>query len=104
MHFVPVGPTETMIREVSYARPDARREMKAARYLNWRVNRRVNAEDTALIRRVQQGMASTCYRPGPLGRSEVCLRSFAKKLRRLIPEARLDSPPLPGWSRLANAR
>ena len=75
-----------------------RREMKAARYLNWRINRRVNAEDTALIRRVQQGMGSSLYRPGPLGASEVCLRSFATKLRRLIPEARLDRPPPPGWS------
>ena len=93
MHFVPVGPTETLIREVSYALPDARREMKAARYLNWRINRRVNEEDTALIRRVQQGMGSSFYRPGPLGESEVCLRSFAQKLRRIIPEVRLDAPP-----------
>jgi phenylpropionate dioxygenase-like ring-hydroxylating dioxygenase large terminal subunit len=98
MHFVPVSPTETLIREVSYALPDDRREMRAARYLNWRINRRVNQEDTALIRRVQQGMASSHYRPGPLGRSEVCLRSFAQKLRRLIPEARLETPPAPGWS------
>ena len=98
MHFVPVGPTETMIREISYALPDPRREMKAARYLNWRINRRVNAEDTALIRRVQQGMGSRLYRPGPLGTSEVCLRSFAAKVRRLIPEARLETPPPPGWS------
>ena len=104
MHFVPVGPTETLIREVSYGLPDARREMKAARYLNWRINRRVNAEDTALIRRVQQGMGSSLYRPGPLGESEVCLRSFAAKLRGLIPEARRDSPPPPGWSRQAAAR
>jgi len=103
MHFVPVGPTQTMIREISYARPGASREMKAARYLNWRINRRVNDEDTALIRRVQQGMASDLYTPGPLGRSEVCLRSFAKKLRRLIPEARLDAPPPPGWSGLPGA-
>jgi phenylpropionate dioxygenase-like ring-hydroxylating dioxygenase large terminal subunit len=103
MHFVPVGPTETLIREISYAAPDARREMKAARYLNWRINRRVNAEDTALIRRVQQGMASSLYTPGPLGRSEVCLRSFARKLRRIIPETRLDSPPPPGWSGLPSA-
>ena len=93
MHFVPVGPTETLIREVSYALPDGRREMKAARYLNWRINRRVNLEDTALIRRVQQGMGSSFYRPGPLGESEVCLRSFAQKLRRIIPEVRLDAPP-----------
>jgi phenylpropionate dioxygenase-like ring-hydroxylating dioxygenase large terminal subunit len=103
MHFVPVGPTQTLIREISYGRPGASREMKAARYLNWRINRRVNAEDTALIRRVQQGMGSTYYRPGPLGRSEVCLRSFAQKLRRLIPETRLDSPPPPGWSGLPGA-
>ncbi|HEV2815752.1 MAG TPA: aromatic ring-hydroxylating dioxygenase subunit alpha [Allosphingosinicella sp.] len=103
MHFVPVGPTETLIREISYAVPDDRREMKAARYLNWRINRRVNAEDTALIRRVQQGMASSRYTPGPLGKSEVCLRSFARKLRRLIPETRLDSPPPPGWSGLPSA-
>jgi len=100
MHFVPVSPTQTMIREISYARPDARREMKAARYLNWRINRQVNAEDTVLIRRVQQGMDSRLYTPGPLGRSEVCLRNFASKLRRLIPESRLDSPPAPGWSGL----
>jgi phenylpropionate dioxygenase-like ring-hydroxylating dioxygenase large terminal subunit len=93
MHFVPVGPTETVIREVSYALPDPRREMKAARYLNWRINRRVNEEDTALIRRVQQGMGSSFYTPGPLGKSEVCLRSFANKLRRIIPETRLGSPP-----------
>ena len=83
--------------------PGARREMKAARYLNWRINRQVNEEDTALIRRVQQGMASSRYTPGPLGRSEVCLRSFARKLRRLIPETRLASPPPPGWSGLPGA-
>jgi phenylpropionate dioxygenase-like ring-hydroxylating dioxygenase large terminal subunit len=103
MHFVPVGPTATMIREVSYALPGGSREMKAARYLNWRINRRVNEEDTALIRGVQRGMASSAYRPGPLGKSEVCLRSFARKLRRLIPETRLDSPPPPGWSGLPHA-
>jgi len=53
---------------------------------------------------VQLGMQSSRYVAGPLGTSEVCLRSFSRKLRQLIPEARLDSPPPPGWSRLANAR
>lgn len=99
MQFLPVSATETMIREISYALPDERREMKAARYLNWRINRRVNAEDTELIARVQAGMGSSHYVAGPLGTSEVCLRSFAQKLRRLIPEARLERAPLPGWSR-----
>lgn len=99
MQFLPVSPTETLIREIAYALPDERREMRAARYLNWRINRRVNAEDTVLIGRVQRGMESRSYEAGPLGASEVCLRSFAGKLRRLIPEARLPQPPAPGWSR-----
>jgi len=104
MQFLPVSATETVIREISYAVPDERREMRAARHLNWRINRRVNAEDTELIARVQRGMQSPTYRPGPLGTSEVCLRSFAQKLRKLIPEARLEAPPAAGWSRIANAR
>ena len=99
MQFLPVSATETVIREISYALPDKRREMKAVRYLNWRINRRVNEEDTVLIARVQEGMQSPSYVAGPLGTSEVCLRSFAQKLRQLIPEARLERPPLPGWSR-----
>ena len=77
MQWLPVSATTSVIREISYALPDDRREMKRARKLNWRINRRVNAEDTVLITRVQQGMESAAYEPGPLGTSEVCLRSFA---------------------------
>ena len=99
MQFLPVSATETVIREISYALPDDRREMRAARYLNWRINRRVNAEDTELITRVQLGMQSASYEAGPLGTSEVCLRSFARKLRNFIPQARLQQPPAPGWSK-----
>jgi phenylpropionate dioxygenase-like ring-hydroxylating dioxygenase large terminal subunit len=102
MQFLPVSATTSIIRYTSYALPDDRRENNAVRYLNWMINRRVNAEDTELITRVQLGMQSQSYKPGPLGTSEVCLRSFAKKLRRMIPEARLPEPPPPGWSRLAN--
>ncbi len=47
MQFIPVSATETMIREIAYVHPDPSREMNAARYLNWRINRQVNAEDTA---------------------------------------------------------
>jgi carnitine monooxygenase subunit len=98
MQFLPVSATSTMIREINYAIPDGRREMKVARQLNWRINRRVNAEDTALITRVQQGMASSSFTRGPLGESEVCLRSSCRRMRALIPEARLQSPPAAGWS------
>jgi phenylpropionate dioxygenase-like ring-hydroxylating dioxygenase large terminal subunit len=99
MQFLPIGPTETLIREIAYVHPDARREMRAARYLNWRINRRVNIEDKALIERVQAGMGSSSYTVGPLGDNEVCLKSFGRRMRTLIPESRLPRAPAPGWSR-----
>ena len=99
MQFLPVSATETVIREISYALPDDRREMKIARHLNWRINRQVNKEDTALIEGVQAGMTSSSYQAGPLGATEVCLRSFARKYRALMPVTRERQAPPPGWSR-----
>jgi carnitine monooxygenase subunit len=97
MQMIPLSPTETLVREIAYAHPDDRREMRAARYLNWRINRRVSLEDKALIERVQAGMGSRSYSPGPLGNNEVSLRSFARRMRELIPESRLDRAPDAGW-------
>jgi phenylpropionate dioxygenase-like ring-hydroxylating dioxygenase large terminal subunit len=71
--------------------------MHAARYLNWRINRRVSMEDKALIERVQTGMGSRSVSPGPLGKGEVALRSFARRMRDLIPESRLERAPRAGW-------
>jgi phenylpropionate dioxygenase-like ring-hydroxylating dioxygenase large terminal subunit len=93
MQFIPVSPTETLIREIAYVHPHASRELTAARYLNWRINRQVNAEDTSLIAGVQAGMSSSSYSSGPLSPKEVCLASFAKRMRSLIPEARLERAP-----------
>ena len=99
MQFLPISPTETLIREIAYVHPgeSSSRELRAARYLNWRINRRVSLEDKALIERVQSGMGSRSYTPGPLGRNEVALRSFARRMRDLIPESRLERAPGAGW-------
>lgn len=104
MQWLPTGPATCLIREISYVMPDApdyewRREMRAARYLNWRINRQVNAEDTALITRVQQGMASRSFSMGPLSDKEVCLKHFCHRMREIIPEARQEQQPAAGWSR-----
>ena len=98
MQFVPVSPTETTLRYINYGLSDDRREMRAARYLNWRINRLVNLEDKALIERVQDGMGSSSYTFGPLGQDEVCLRSFARRMRALFPECREPQAPPRGWS------
>ncbi len=97
MQSIPISPTRTIIREIAYVIPDSRREMRAVRYLNWRINRTVSLEDKALIERVQHGMASRSYTVGPLGDGEVSLLSFGRRLRELIPQARLHHAPRPGW-------
>ena len=92
MQFIPLEPGQTLLREISYALPDDRRAMKAARYLNWRVNRIVNIEDKDIIERTQAGLLSGVA-PGPIARDEIGLRHFAKKMRRAIPEAREKAKP-----------
>lgn len=90
MQFIPLSPTRTLLREISYALPDGRREMRAARYLNWRINRIVNREDKDLIERVQAGYETARpgrdaqgrwrgYAPGPISASEICLKDFARR-------------------------
>jgi phenylpropionate dioxygenase-like ring-hydroxylating dioxygenase large terminal subunit len=93
MQFIPVSATETVIREIAYAHPEQSRELNAARYLNWRINRQVNAEDTTLIEGVQAGMSSSSYTSGPLSPKEACLISFTQRMKRLIPEANLEHAP-----------
>ncbi|MBA3940020.1 MAG: aromatic ring-hydroxylating dioxygenase subunit alpha, partial [Sphingopyxis sp.] len=51
------------------------------------------------ITRVQQGMQSKSFSMGPLSDKEVCLKHFCARMRDIIPEARLEKAPSPGWSR-----
>ena len=93
MQFIPLTPTSCLLRECAYALPDDRREMKLSRYLNTRINRSVNLEDKDLIERVQDGMGSSEFKSGPLGREEILLRKFAEQMRAAIPLARRREKP-----------
>jgi phenylpropionate dioxygenase-like ring-hydroxylating dioxygenase large terminal subunit len=90
---LPRGPGKCTIRGATFALPDDRREMRIARYLNMRINRQVQREDEFLCRRVQQGLASGSYEPGPLSRLENCMLEFHDLLRERIPEVCLPEPP-----------
>ena len=93
MQFIPIDAKTTMIREIAYALPDDRRETKAAQYLNWRINRQVNNEDTKLINLVQEGMNTNYFKSGPLASSEVCLIDSANKIREAIPLSSNETEP-----------
>ena len=90
---VPRGPGRCTIRSGSFGRPDDRREMRPLRYLGARLNAAVNAEDRALCARVQRGLQSGSYRPGPLSWIERWMVEFHDLLEERIPEIRDAAPP-----------
>ena len=55
--------------------------MRAVQRLNHRLNREVAAEDADLVARVQAGMATAGWQPGPLGEREAAVAWFADRVR-----------------------
>lgn len=95
-HVVPLGPGKAKIRGRAYALPDSSPALKAARWLNWRINTQVQREDDELIRSVQAGLASESYSTGVLSEKEIGVRQLHDVVRRSLPVARLPEPPAPG--------
>jgi phenylpropionate dioxygenase-like ring-hydroxylating dioxygenase large terminal subunit len=90
---LPDGPGRCIIRGGVFGLPDDRREMRAVRYLGSRINTQVNNEDKWLCARVQRGLSSGSYKPGPLSQLEGYMLEFHHLLRERIPEFRLPSAP-----------
>jgi hypothetical protein len=70
--------------------------MKAARWLNWRINNQVQIEDEQLVQDVQEGLKSRIYSVGYLSEKEICLRQFHDMIRNHVPVAYTRTPPAPG--------
>jgi Rieske 2Fe-2S family protein len=65
-----------------YRATDPSVAMRAVQRLNHRLNNDVAAEDADLVARVQAGMATTGWTPGPLGEREAAVAWFADHVRR----------------------
>jgi phenylpropionate dioxygenase-like ring-hydroxylating dioxygenase large terminal subunit len=93
---IPERPGKCWIRAIPYALKDDRRAMKAARWLNWRINNQVQIEDEQLVQDVQEGLKSRIYSVGYLSEKEICLRQFHDMIRNHVPVAYTRTPPAPG--------
>jgi phenylpropionate dioxygenase-like ring-hydroxylating dioxygenase large terminal subunit/AcrR family transcriptional regulator len=93
---LPLGPNRTRLHGRAFALEDDRREMRAARYLNTRINDRVTKEDRDFCYWTDGGLRSRNYSGGPLSELEVGVRRFQERIRELIPVARRTVPPAPG--------
>ena len=90
---LPRGPGRCSIRYALFGHPDDRREIRVLRRLGARINAAVNAEDRWLCERVQRGLASSSYQPGPLSALEKWMFEFHDLLEKAIPEIRQPQPP-----------
>jgi choline monooxygenase len=70
-----------------YRAADPSPAMRAVQRLNHRLNVEVADEDAALVARVQAGMATTGWTPGPLGERETAVAWFADRVRRALEAA-----------------
>ncbi|MDG2336286.1 MAG: SRPBCC family protein [Myxococcota bacterium] len=93
---LPTGPESCRLLTFRVALADARREMRAARYLSSRIVRNVINEDLTLCRSTNEGIKSGRYVGGYLSSRESGVRAFQQKIRELIPVATQEEKPAEG--------
>jgi phenylpropionate dioxygenase-like ring-hydroxylating dioxygenase large terminal subunit len=90
---LPRTATTCFVRYPIFRPRDGRREARVLRYLNTRINRQVTQEDRELTQRVQSGLSSHGYRPGPQSTLESAIKDFHDRIRAAIPETLLPDAP-----------
>jgi phenylpropionate dioxygenase-like ring-hydroxylating dioxygenase large terminal subunit len=90
---LPRGPGKCAVRGGAFALPDDRPEMREVQALGTKLNDQINVEDRTLCARVQLGLRSSAYRPGPLSRHEICVLQFHDLIRARVPQTRETVPP-----------
>ncbi len=100
---LPLTPDKTLYVLRRYGLADERREVRAARYLNGRINQQVGVEDQHLVSWLREGMRSSVYPRNALSDLEAGVKAFHDEIRGLLPVARLDRAPLVGTLAQRNA-
>jgi phenylpropionate dioxygenase-like ring-hydroxylating dioxygenase large terminal subunit len=89
---LPIAPGKCVARSRAYGLLDNRREMRAARWLNVRINTQVGREDVGLVEGTQAGLASLGYGTGLLSKKEARIQMFQQRILELLPEAARQRP------------
>ena len=91
--FLPVTTRRSAMQGRYLALPDNRREMRAARYLNQRINAVTGEEDVQLIKWSSEGMRSSAFDGFILSDLESGVRDYHDRLREALPVLSLPEPP-----------
>lgn len=85
---IPLSVDKTLVRAHFYSPNDLSDDEKQLIDANIQINTLVNDEDRTLCERVQRGLQSEGYRPGPLSLLESAVAQFHDEVRARIPGAR----------------
>jgi phenylpropionate dioxygenase-like ring-hydroxylating dioxygenase large terminal subunit len=94
--FLPLGTRRSAMRGCGFGRADESREMRAARYLNRRINNVTGAEDIQLIKWSWEGMRSSAFEGFILSDLESGVRAYHDRLREVLPVLNLPEAPPSG--------
>ncbi len=101
---IPVSVKETRYIGQQFVLADDRRETRAARYLNNRINAETEAEDESFVLDMQEGMRSSVFPEPTLSSTEMGVHHFHRKIQSSFPVARLRDEPAEGTLRAVNVR
>lgn len=93
---IPLAVDKTLVRASFYGHKNPSEEEIELRRLNMLINNKVNDEDKTLCERVQEGLATHAYEPGPLSLQESGISIFHEMIREQIPVASLREQPSMG--------
>jgi phenylpropionate dioxygenase-like ring-hydroxylating dioxygenase large terminal subunit len=99
----PLAVDKTLVKLATYSPPNLSAEERELQAINLALLDEVNDQDKILVERIQRGVNTTGYQPGPLALEESSVYSFHERVRELIPVTRLSEAPLRGTLHQTNA-
>lgn len=90
---VPIAADKTVIKMSQYTPPDLSKDEEELRTIDLAILDEVNAEDKFLCERIQRGVRTHGYRPGPLSDEESGIHDFHERIRQYFPVTRRSTPP-----------
>ena len=99
---LPLSVDRTAVRSSLYAPHDLDADEEELQAIDLKVLDEVNAEDKVICERIQRGVKTHGYRPGPLSEEESGIAEFHQQIRSAIPITRSIEAPAQGELEILN--
>ena len=99
---LPLASDRTAVRTSLYAPHDLNADEEELQAIDLKVLDEVNAEDKIICERIQRGVKTHGYQPGPLSEEESGIADFHQQIRNLIPITQSADAPAQGELEILN--